>query len=394
MSTDDEARHDELSEEELDSVLARTAENLLGHVHQVTDPTVTLLAIMAGQDSLPAFGPWLDPEGGTQDPERDICLYRRLALARRRMDATLAGAVLPETVLDEWEARTVRHGEQYVTATAPLELLTDVLVDFGEVSRLCEQRHPIDCHRRLHRIAARLAGLIGMLLINLGLWDSAGSYFDTARRAAEETEDPALRAWVMVRQSMLPHYYGDPLDSLKLARAAGDLADKEVCAVSAMAPVAELRAVARLAQQGRGTGFPARDDVRAAAEEARSRGESVLATVKGSDPVFGYTRRQLLFHLGEALVELGCFRDGYADLTKALKLYDRHEQLDRTLIQLDRAFCRVAGGEPEETLRQATRATRDLPPEYRRNIVQRRVRQLESAVARLAAEGGTRPAPG
>ncbi|GAA3613433.1 hypothetical protein GCM10022419_118170 [Nonomuraea rosea] len=395
MSTDDEAHRDELSDEELDIVLARAAQDLLDHLRGVTDPTATLLAIMACQDPLPAAENELWPEQGGHTPgsERGVTLYSRLNLARQRMDTTLVGTVLPEAVLDEWEARTIRHGERYITATAPLELLTDVLGDFEEIGRLCEQRHPIDRHRRLHRITAKLAGLIGMLLINLSRWDLARSFFETARRAAEETEEPALRAWVMLRQSMLPHYYGDPLDSLKLARAAGDLADKQVCAVRAMAPVAELRAKARLAQQGRDASFSARDDVLAAAEEARTRAETVLAAVNGSDPVFGYTHRQMFFHLGEALVELGYFRDGYVYLTQALKLYDHHEQLDRTLIQLDRAFCRVAGGEPEETLRLATQATRELAPEYRWNIVQRRVRQLESAVALLPARGDAGSAP-
>jgi hypothetical protein len=50
--------------------------------------------------------------------------------------------------------------------------------------------------------------------------------------------------------------------------------------------------------------------------------------------------------------------------------------------------CQVARGQPEETLRRVSQITEELlPAEYHSNIIQRRTRQLESAVAHLPTLG-------
>ena len=72
-------------------------------------------------------------------------------------------------------------------------------------------------------------GLAGMTMIDAGDHRLARSFFSTARTAADETGDRHLRAWVAVRESLVPLYYGDPAQAAAAARAAADLAGHQPC---------------------------------------------------------------------------------------------------------------------------------------------------------------------
>ncbi|WP_262403362.1 XRE family transcriptional regulator [Actinomadura sp. CNU-125] len=174
---------------------------------------------------------------------------------RRKMDDTLVGATVSPTMLDQWEETTYGYGRQY-QATPSLRMLCDVLLDFSEVRRMCDQRQPVELQERLCRIAAQLSGLSGLIMINLGDHRLARSFFRTARTAADETGDRQLRAWVTVRESLVPMYYGDPREALHLARKAQDLAGRTPGVAAAMAPAVEARALGMLAMRGRGDAAP------------------------------------------------------------------------------------------------------------------------------------------
>ncbi|HEX2315383.1 MAG TPA: XRE family transcriptional regulator, partial [Thermomonospora sp.] len=161
---------------------------------------------------------------------------------RRRMDDTLVSATVSPTMLDQWEETTLGYGRLY-QATPSLRMLCDVLLDFSEVRRMCSQRQPVEMQERLCRIAAQLAGLSGLIMINLGDHRLARSFFRTASTAADETGDRALRAWVTVREALVPMYYGDPREALHLARKAQDLAGRAPSVAAAMAPAVEARAL-------------------------------------------------------------------------------------------------------------------------------------------------------
>ena len=107
---------------------------------------------------------------------------------RRQMDDALLGRTVSVTMLDQWEESTAGYGAQYMTVP-PLRLLCDVLLDFGDIRRMCAQRQPIECAERLCRLAAQLAGLTGMAMINLGDRRLARSFFRTARTAAADSRD-------------------------------------------------------------------------------------------------------------------------------------------------------------------------------------------------------------
>jgi hypothetical protein len=306
---------------------------------------------------------------------------------RRRMDDALVGGTVSATMLDRWEETTAAYGVQYPTVP-PLRLLCDVLLDFGDVRRMCECRQPLDFSERLCRLAAQLAGLAGMIMINVGHQRLARSFFRTARTAGDETGDRQLRAWIAVRGALVPLYYGDPAEAVALARAGAGLAGRSVCVAAAMAPVMEARALARVAAKRGGTAKP--QGLRRAtallggAHEALAR---LSATDRG-DTAFGYTERQLLFHEGDTLVTLAHHRGAERALTRALRLYSTEEVLDRSLAGLGLARCRLEADDPEGALRLSRETLFAVPREHRSEIMVRAARSLGESVAGRHGELG------
>ena len=310
---------------------------------------------------------------------------------RRRLDEALLGSTVSVAMLDHWEGMTGEYGRQYMTVP-PMRLLCDVLLDLGDVRRMCEQRQPLEFVERLCRLAARLAGLAGMTMIDVGDHRVARSFFSTARTAADETGDRHLRAWVAVRESLVPLYYGDPAQAAAAARASADLAGHQPCVAGVMAPVVEARALARLARARAGGGVPGTAGGRGGAGGAEVRRASAaldqahealerLPEEDRRDTVFGYTERQLLFHQGDALVTLGDCRGADDAFGQAMRLYAPAEFLDRSLVTLGRARCRLEAGEPEEALRLSRDTLLGLPSQHRPDIVLRAARSLGEAVA-------------
>ena len=299
---------------------------------------------------------------------------------RRRMDDALVGGTVSAIMLDEWEEATVGYGRQYMTVP-PLRLLCDVLLDFGDVRRMSERRQSLEFSERLCRLAGRLAGLIGMIMINVGDQRLARSFFRTARTAADETGDRHLRAWVAVREALVPLYYADPAEASALARAGAGLAGRNPCAAGVMAPVLEARAVAWAAARREDTSSgPALRQARsllASAHEALAR----LPAAERGDTAFGYTQRQLLFHEGDTLVMLGDHQRAEQAFTSSLGLYAPGEILDRSLIGLGLARCRLEADEPTEALRLSLETLLAVSPEYRSEIMMRAARSLADTVA-------------
>jgi tetratricopeptide (TPR) repeat protein len=312
---------------------------------------------------------------------------------RRRLDDALLGATVSVTMLDHWEEMAGEYGRLYMTVP-PMRLLCDVLLDLGDVRRMCEQRQPLEFAERLCQLAARLAGLAGMTMIDVGDQRLARSFFNTARTAADETGDRQLRAWVAVREALVPLYYGDPAQAAAAARASADLAGQRPCVASAMAPIVEARALARLAR-ARGKGGPAGrggagggggvaggavSRVNAALEQAQQALDGLPAEERRGT-AFGYTERQLLFHSGDALVTLGDYRGADDAFGQALRLYSPAEFLDRSLITLGQARCRLSAGEPEEALRLSRETLARLPSQHRPGLVLRAAYSLGETVA-------------
>ncbi len=294
---------------------------------------------------------------------------------RRRMDETLVSATVSPAMLDQWEEATIGFGRQYMN-TPPLRLLCDVMLEFSAVRKAMERRQPVDLQERLCRMAAQLAGLSGMIMINLGDHRQARAFFRTGRMAADDTGDRALRAWVIAREALVPLYYGDPREALNLARKSRDLAGQTPCAAQAMAPVVEARALAMMSGAGK-------KDVVDQAKRALSRARaafSQMTAAEQDDATFGYTERQLYFHQGDALVKLGQAMEADLILEQALTKYGPGDWLDPTFIKFDRAKCKLLEGDVDEALAIAKATLAGLGEGCRPDILMQRAHEVARAV--------------
>jgi hypothetical protein len=298
---------------------------------------------------------------------------------RRRMDDALLGATVSAAMIDTWEQSTAGYGRQYMTVPA-VRLLCDVLLDLGDVRRRCEERQPLDFAERLCRLASQLAGLAGISMLDLGDHRLARSFFSTARTAADETGDRQLRAWVVVREALVPLYYGDPREAAALAGTAADLAGRHLCVAAVMAPVVEARAHARIGSASCSGRREALNRARAALDKAAD-AIADLPEDQRADTAFGYTERQLYFHTGDTLVGLGDWQAAHRAFGLAAQLYPAAELLDRALVTLGQARCLLESDEPAQALGLARDTVLGLPPEHRTEVVQQAARHLGQAAA-------------
>lgn len=295
-------------------------------------------------------------------------LLEAIDSVRRRTDEALDSGGVSASTLDRWEEAAGHYGQAYMKVP-PLRLLCDTVLDFSEIQQLAACRLPLDHQRRLCQVTAQLAGMTGILLIDLGDHRQARAWFHTAKLAADETGDRALRAWVPARESVLPLYYGDPAAAVALARQAQAIAGNTPCPAVSMAAAVEARAQARLGR---------RDEAEAALRHAEHAFARQPATP--ADTAFGYTERQLRFHAGSALTSLGDPGRAREHHDEALRQYaGAREPLDTALIALERATGMV-GLDVQAGCQHACRVLQDLHPEHRTEIVLSKAREVLNAV--------------
>jgi hypothetical protein len=185
---------------------------------------------------------------------------------------------------------------------------------------------------------------------------------------------------VAVREALVPLYYGDPAEASVLARTGAGLAGRNPCVAGVMAPVLEARALAWAAARRDEASGSALRRVTALLDPAHEALTRLPVTERG-DTAFGYTQRQLLFHEGDTRVMLGDHRGAEKAFTWSLGLYAPDEVLDRSLISLGLARCRLEADEPEEALRLSRDTLLAVPREHRSEIMMRTARSLGDAVA-------------
>jgi tetratricopeptide (TPR) repeat protein len=237
------------------------------------------------------------------------------------------------------------------------------------------ERQPLDVSERLCRLASQLAGIAGIAMLDLGDHRLARSLFRTARTAADETGDRKLRAWVAVRESLVPLYFGDPREAADLAAAAADLAGRQPCAAAVMAPVVRARAQARLISRGQSGRRVALERTRASLDRALDALADLPADQR-ADTALGYTERQLHFHAGDILVTLGDWQAAHRAFGQADELYGSTEVLDRALVAFGHAQCLLAADEPDQALGLGRDVLTGLPAEHRTAVIMQVARSL------------------
>lgn len=297
-----------------------------------------------------------------------------LASVRQSLEETLAETV-SELTMEQWERSAAEYGYAY-QMRPPRELLAESVLDFVEVQQLLERRQAADYRTRLCHVAAQLAGTAGIALVALGEQREARSWFRCAQLAAEETADRSLRAWLIAREAVIPFYYGSPRAAAELAERARMVAGTATpSATAAWAPSLEARALARLGRA---------DDARQAmrlAETAFAR----LDDAQTDDTAYGYTARQLQWHIGSMHTTLGDTRRAQVALDAALTMYAPAEHLDRALIALDQAAGLIGVGEITTAAQVGLQTLELLPAEHRTGIVVTRAREIAATIPARAS---------
>lgn len=353
-----ETGHSRPSEGNLDLLcrIYATRPDRLGYGHDYTPvEDVDTLPVRAPALAVPARGEAAAPPDS-------------LAILRASATALLAGGVA-ETTLDQMERNAIEHGHEY-QILPPAELLAGSITDFQAVKYLLADRQAADVRARLCRIGAQLAGTTGIALVALGEHREARAWYHLGQLLAEETNDRALRAWLLAREAVIPFYFGAPAAALALAERARLVAGSTVCATAAWAPALEARALARMGRHREA------QDALALAQNAFER----LGAADTSDTAYGYTERQLVWHSGSMWTTIGDTRRAQAALQKARGMYASTEYLDQALISMDEALSLVSVGEVSVACRSTESLLLGLPAEHLTGIVVSRAREVLAAI--------------
>ncbi|GIH97115.1 XRE family transcriptional regulator [Planobispora siamensis] len=289
-------------------------------------------------------------------------LMAEVERVRQDLDRTLAAGGVTEEQLDLLDEQVLRYRREYITS-APLPMLYRLMLELSEVRTMTAARQPAMVQRRLLNATVMLALLSADALMKLGDTRQAHAWYGTARTAADDMGDLRLRALVRAQQAMLPYYYGDLAETVRLAREARMLAGNAPSSPAALGAAAEARALARMGEHK-------------AARIALAEAEQIFARMppEGRDHLaFRFSERRLQFYRVGTLIELGEEADWTPAPTGAYTI-------DPILILLDRAAHLVRGGKGEEGCLLAEKALLQVPAEHRTSIVVDRARALLAEV--------------
>lgn len=314
-----------------------------------------------------------EPIGNTAIPGRDeFAQFSAKALAavehsRQAMTGMLSGASRPD--IEYLEEGVLGHARDSIQ-TEPGDMLRRLVIDYDEVRDLISKPQDLGQLRDLYRISARLGALIADELMVLGRPVYAESWHKVARRTADETGDDALRALVRTLAAILPLYYGDAAETVRLTDEARAILPGPHDMAYALAPVLASLAYAQLGDQ---------NSARSALKTARESFE-ILDSRHQADSVFGFSERRLNFYQSRVLSQLGDIGSAIEAQEQALALYPQEVVGDRTLIELDMASCIIRDKDMAGGLQMASDVLINLPAGHRSDIFLRYAWNVASAV--------------
>ena len=291
-------------------------------------------------------------------PEREYSSGPDIDLIRRGLDDTLSEGAMAQAALDDWERMVIRYGR--ATRDQPASaLLNDISADLAELKLTLRRHRSASALRQLTRIAAQMAGLMGLTFIKLGDRRSFRQWARTARLAASEAGDPVTHSWVLAQESYGHYYSSDFREAAEVACHAQDIVRTSPCVGAALAAALEGRAQAAMGH---------RQTTRA----ALARAEDILSHLRGDElapSAFGYNEGQLRFHEGSAYTSLRDTRSAFGAQDRALKLCLPGDYTDWAMTRLDRAICMAYNGDTAAALSYAMETLAGLTETQRRGII-------------------------
>lgn len=304
-----------------------------------------------------------------------------LTTTRNEIDAALA-ADHDNADVGYWESTAERYGYGY-HGQAPADVLTDLIQDFTEMKPVLARPQTDKTRTQLCHVTGQMAGMVAIVLHDLGEHRESHRWFATAGRAAEQSGDRLLHAWVLGREAMVPLNYGAPQAAAQLAERARHLAGGKPSAPAALASAVASRAYAISGHTEQAL------DAVAHVEQLVDR----LTPQQGADTWFGYPAQKHHVHMSQALTLLGETKRAYATQERAMELSRAPSLMTRALIAIDRASCRAHDGERDEAARIAAHAYGELPASYRNGLTRTRAlavyRSLPSKTHGVDALGST-----
>ncbi|WP_256177918.1 transcriptional regulator [Kitasatospora aureofaciens] len=263
------------------------------------------------------------------------------------------------------ESAFERHRGGY-RGRSPDRVLAEMLSDLDLLRDVLNRPHPAHARADLARTAAGITGLVAIVQHDRGDQRDAFQWFATAERAARESGDHRMLAWVMARHAMVPLNYGAPEAAARIAARARFEAGNGPTAAGALAAAVTARA---LAASGNHEGARrAVDDVRTLAEQ--------LDGAETADTWFGYPEQKHHVHLSQAYTLLGDSGPAYAAQDQALDLTDSPSVMARALLAMDTAACLRVDGDHAGAAEMAAGVWERLPNGYREGLIRSRAELL------------------
>lgn len=252
----------------------------------------------------------------------------------------------------------------------PHTVLSEMREDLQLLQDVLERPHTARDRATVVRTAAGLTGLVAIIQHDRGNQQDAQRWFTTAARAAAESGDRQMMAWVLARHAMVPLNYGAPRAAADLAARARRIAGKTPSAAAALAAAVSSRALA------------ATGDRRGALNAvAQARGTiEQLGRTGLADTWFGYPPQKHSVHLSQAFTLLGETRQAYAEQNAALALTNSPSVMTRALLALDNAQCLLADRDPQSAADMATEVWQHLPKGFRTGLVRTRTETLRDGL--------------
>lgn len=295
-----------------------------------------------------------------------------MAQAREGIDGALTGTGGSE--LAYLESAFERHRGGY-RGRSPEDVLDKMRADLNLLGQVLNRPHPAGARADLARTAAGIAGLVAIVQHDRGDHQDARRWFTTAEKAAKESGDRRMAAWVLARHAMVPLNYGAPEVALRVATRARRAAGRTPTAAAALAASVTARALAAI-DDHRG----ARDAVRDAQVLAER-----LDGPEAADTWFGYPAQKHFVHLSQAYTLLGDTEAAYSAQDDALYLTTSPSVMTRALIAMDTATCLRLDGDPSAAADMAAKVFDNLTAPYREGLIRSRAESLHQIL-----DGGPR----
>ncbi|MER7952394.1 transcriptional regulator [Streptomyces sp. NPDC096079] len=286
-----------------------------------------------------------------------------IAQAREGIDGGLTGSGAGD--LAYLASAFERHRGGY-RGRSPHVVLAEMRDDLDLLGQVLNRAHPARDRAELARTAAGIAGLVAIVQHDRGDQRDAHRWFATAERAARESGDRRMTAWVLARHAMVPLNYGAPEQAARLAALARREAGTAPTAAAALSAAVTARALAALGDTG-GAGLAVRD-----ARDLADR----LDGQESADTWFGYPGQKHAVHLSQAYTLLGDTSAAYAAQEDALDLTLSPSVMTRALLAMDTAACLHVDGDPTAAAEMAAGVLDRLPGPYREGLIRSRAEAL------------------